>query len=446
MPPSLANLQDLRTILGRLDAERPAVQRAEFGRTLYEQRQDDFLRRLDLDMQSRQGKTRVLVTGQIGVGKSSELWQYLHQGRTERSIGFPVYCDLEKQESPERCGATGVLLTMLRDCWGALDHDLRNPGRNQNPRLFEDLNRIRDDIVSRLIDHLSGTRSNDGKEVVFRFGGMNFGVSLADRRKNASLALILGKAAQHEAVSEPAERFGVAPDTLVVLLNKLLRWMVDRFGGRRPTLFVDHVDKIRDPTAAEDVLVRAFTHWDRIEASIIMTAPYEFTLGELRNSVESRWNVPRVLYPVDIPQPDTGAVPKIYSSIAKNAGLSRLLPEDSLRLMAHYSGGVLRTYVQFLIAAAKEAHFAKHDVITPTDALAVIHVAERAYQDYSVDDFKLLDEVVHSGTGLRNAITLLRSPIGLLVREGEGGQQTLQVHPLAQRALERFHHKVKASA
>jgi hypothetical protein len=209
---------------------------------------------------------------------------------------------------------------------------------------------------------------------------------------------------------------------------------------------MDHVDKIRDPTAAEDVLVRAFTHWDRIEASIIMTAPYEFTLGELRNSVESRWNVPRVLYPVEIPQPDTGPVPEIFGSIAKNGGLSRLLPDDSLRLMAHYSGGILRTYVQLLIAAAKEAYFARHDVIEPTDALAVIHVAERAYQDYSLDDLRLLDEVVGSSTGLRNAITLLRSPIGLLVREGRGGQQTLQVHPLAQGALERFRRKVKVTA
>jgi hypothetical protein len=444
--PSLADIQELRTVLGRLDAEQPAVHRPEPGRTLYEQRDDDFLRRLDLDIQSRQGKTRVLVTGQIGVGKSSELWQYLHLGRTDRRIGFPVYCDLEKQESPERCGATGVLLTMLRDCWGALDYHMRKPEHTRNRRLFEDLNKTRDEIVSRLIDHLEGKRSGDGKEVIFRFGGMDFGVSLAPHRKDATLALILGKAAQHEAVSDPAERFGVAPDTLVALLNQLLRWMTERFGNRRPTLFVDHVDKIRDPTAAEDVLVRASTHWDRIEASIIMTAPYEFTLGDLRNSVESRWNVPRVLYPIDIPQLDKGPVPEIYANIAKNAGLSKLLPDESLRLMAHYSGGILRTYVQLLIAAAKEAYFAKHDVIEPTDALAVIHVSERAYQDYTIDDLKLLDEVVHSGTGLRNAITLLRSPIGLLVRQGERGQQALEVHPLAHVALERFHRKAKAMA
>ena len=232
----------------------------------------------------------------------------------------------------------------------------------------------------------------------------------------------------------------------MTLLNQLLRWIGERFGNRRPTLFVDHVDKIRDPAAAEDVLVRAFTHWDRIEASIIMTAPYEFTLGELRNSVESRWNVPRVLYPVDIPQADSGPLPGIYGSIAENAGLSKLLPEDSLRLVAHYSGGILRTFVQLLIAAAKEAHFARHDVVEPTDALAAIHVLERAYQDYSVADLTLLDEVVRSGTGLRSAITLLRSPIGLLVREGQGGEQMLEVHPLAERALERFHRKMKVTA
>src|SRR5262249_14333041 len=117
MRPSLANIQDLRTALGRLDAERPADRRPDTGRTLYEPRGDDFLNRLDLEVQSRRGKTRLLVTGQIGVGKSSELLRYFNVEKAERRIGFPVYCDLEKQESPEHCGATGVLLTMLRDCW-----------------------------------------------------------------------------------------------------------------------------------------------------------------------------------------------------------------------------------------------------------------------------------------------------------------------------------------
>jgi hypothetical protein len=276
---------------------------------------------------------------------------------------------------------------------------------------------------------------------------MNFPVSIADHRKDAALHLILAKAAQHEAVSDPADRFGVAPDAMVTLLNQLLRWMTKRFGDRPPTIIMDHVDKIRDHKAAEEVLVRAFTHWDRLEAALIMTAPYEFTLGELRNSVESRWGAPRVLYPLPIPEADQGAVPAIYNTIARNAGLSSLLPEESLRLVAHYSGGILRTYVQLLIGAAKEAHFSNHSVVEPTDALAVIHAAERAYQDYSTEDFRLLDQVVSSDTGLREAVTLLRSPIVLLVTRGErNNQQTLRVHPLAKRALERFQRKTKAIA
>src|SRR5712692_2148563 len=99
MAASLKDLQELRTALGRLDAERPARQRADPGRTNYETRDDDFVRRLDLEIQSRQGKTRVLVTGQIGVGKSSELCRYYDTSKVERQIGFPVYCDLEKQEA-----------------------------------------------------------------------------------------------------------------------------------------------------------------------------------------------------------------------------------------------------------------------------------------------------------------------------------------------------------
>ncbi|MBI1903361.1 MAG: hypothetical protein HYS13_19845 [Planctomycetia bacterium] len=443
MKRSLTDIGTLRSVLDRLDAERPAVEPSEFGRTHYVPRGDEFLKRLDLDVQSRPGKTRLLVTGQIGVGKSSELWCYFRTVKQQRRA-YPVYCDLEKQESPERCSATGVLLTMLRDCWGALNWYLGDPQSAGTSQLRQ-LIKIREEILTRLIDYLNGSRSADGSEVVFRFRGMDFRVVTAENRKNAALALVLGKAAQHEAVSEPSEKFGVAPDALVVLLNQLLRWMTNKFRGHRPVLLIDHVDKIRDPDAAEDVLVRAFTHWDRVDASLIMTAPFEFTLGQSRGPIESRWGPPKVLYPVDIPDPDAGPVPDIYSSIARTAGLDELLPDDSLRLMAHYSGGILRPFVQFLIGAAKEAHLSSHEVIEPTDALAEIHRQETAYQDYRAEDLRLLDEVVRSGTGLRDTPALLRSPIGLLVAKGEAGQQSLLVHPLARRALERYHRRMKVA-
>jgi hypothetical protein len=190
MKASLSDLQELRTVLGRLDAERPAVERSEVGRTVYEPRGDEFLKRLDLDLQSRQGKSRVLVTGQIGVGKSSELACYFRMAKERKHLGYPVYCDLEKQESPERCRATGVILTMLRDCWGALNWYLED-ARSAGTRQLRELIRIRDEILTRLIDYLNGSRSADGNEVVFRFGGMEFTVAAAEHRKNAALALVL---------------------------------------------------------------------------------------------------------------------------------------------------------------------------------------------------------------------------------------------------------------
>ena len=65
------------------------------------------------------GKARILVTGQIGVGKSSELWDFREERYNAADLGFPVFCDLEKEESPERCGSTGLFLTILRDCWAS---------------------------------------------------------------------------------------------------------------------------------------------------------------------------------------------------------------------------------------------------------------------------------------------------------------------------------------
>jgi hypothetical protein len=426
--PSLANLDDLRTVLGQLNAERPDGVEPRPDQTLYEQREGDFFKRLDLEVTSRQGKARILVTGQIGVGKSSELRHYFHATKRDPRRGFYVLCDLEKEEHPERCGATGVLLTILRDSWSAA-------------RSFQEarsLESIREDILSRMIDWLKGEYTDNKEAVTFRFGGMAFLVSLEPRARDAALALVLGKAAQHEAVSQPSERFGLAPDSLLGLLNKLLQQFAISTNGRPRILIVDHVDKIRDPAAAEDVLLKAFPHWNRIAASIIMTAPFEYTLGELGNSVESKWGHPQMLYPVEIPGLETGEIPAMYRNIVKHCGLAGMMEEGGLRLLAHYSGGILRLFVQFLIQACKEAHFASHARVMTSDAEAVISQAGRGYQDYTADDLNLLEEIDSRGTGLRQAAILLRSPIGLLVCAPRAGEAQLRVHPLARAALERF--------
>jgi hypothetical protein len=398
----------------------------------------DFLHRLDLDITSRQGKARVLVSGQIGVGKSSELVYYTRLARRDTPDRFWVYCDLEKEEHPDHCGPTGVLLAIFRDCW-SVTKDL-NPDDSE-------FRGLRDATWTRLSEWLNGRYSDDRTKVTFRFSGMDYPMTVQGADLNRNLAILLGKAAQHEAVSKPSDRFGLAPDTLVHLINRLLAWMTNRSRGSAPVLFVDHVDKIRSPLAAEEVLVKATPAWERLAASLIMTAPYEYTLGELRNAIESKWGRPQVLYPLQIPStPRSGKIPTIYETIVREAGIHALVPEGSLRILAYYSGGILRQFVQFLKDACKEAHLARHDSVEIEDATAVIHAAEQAYLSYSGANLALLDEISRLGTGLGEAATLLRSPIGLLVVMDQQNSQQLRVHPLAEASLERLRTLRKVTA
>lgn len=426
MSPSLTDIQTLRTTLGQLNAERRAGLGRIEGETQYEPRAKEFHKRLSLEVTSRRGKARTLVTGQIGVGKSSELWQFFHD-QMRAYDEFIVFCDLEKEEHPERCGATGVFLTIFRDCWSET--------RQFRGKQYE-LRQLRDELLTRLIDWLGGERVEKDEKVLFQFGGMDFPVFL--NNPDSAVALILGKAAQHEAVSKPSDRFGLAPDSLINLLNKLLDWFTSQIRGNAPLLVIDHVDKIRDADAAEDVLVKAVPHWNRIRASIVMTAPFEHTLGGLRHSVESKWGRPLMLYPVPIPDLKSGPIPAIYLKIIKNAQLDTLIQDESLRLLAHYSGGILRSYVQFLGEACKQAYLSGHNRIEAKDARRVVQDAEIAYQDYATKELELLDEISDKATGLGDATTLLRSPIGLIVSEPRQGELGLLVHPLARSALARY--------
>ena len=433
MTASLRDIQVLRSVLSRLNPERPAKRPSSSEgwtpQNVYHDRGVDFRKRLSLEVESRPEPTRILVTGQIGVGKSAELQAFLSEPFWyEGGDRVRVFCDLEKEGSPERCGPTGLFLTILRDCW-AMVRTMRSDPPEE----------IRDEILTRLVDWLRGIPADDGSQVVFAFGGVGFPISLSDRSR--AVEIILRKAAFHESVAEPSQRFDLAPDALVTLLNTLLDWFARKRSGRRPFLIIDHVDRIRDSAAAEDVLVRSSPQWNRLlNASIIMTAPFEYTIGPLRTSVESRWGRPLILYPLEIPDPIEGTIPEIYRAIAQSADLGSLISEDALRWLAHYSGGILRMFVQFLAEAAQEAHLADHDRIELGEARSVVFNARQAYLDYGTEELQLLDEIDRSGTGLAKSALLLRSPIGLLVTEPhpDDDKPSLRVHPLARTTLGQY--------
>ncbi len=435
---SLMDIKFLKQLQNKLNAEKPAgIGGGEHSETKYQQRAGEVQRRLQLEVYSREGKARVLLTGQIGVGKSSELWHFFRQHiQGEQGTAFCIFCDLEKETHPEKCGATAVFLAILRDCWGATKQ-FRNKHHPDGDRV--ELSSIRDKILESLIDWLKGERSNNGEQVIFRFGGMDFPIGLAADNEAQAVALILLKAAQHEAVSYTAEeRLGLVPDRLIALLNKLLAWFQTSHGGPAPLLIIDHVDKIRDESSAREVLVEIAPQWERINASIVMTAPYEYTLGEMRNSVEVCWGKPLMVYPLEIPELDDGNLPEIYTKIVESCGLSNLMDLESIRLLAHYSGGIPRVFIQLILQAAYEAHLSEHGRIEPADVHSVIYSAETAYQDYGTKELALLGDISDNNFGLGKAATLLRSPIGLLIMPPEKGEQRIQVHPLAEPLLERY--------
>jgi hypothetical protein len=175
-----------------------------------------------------------------------------------------------------------------------------------------------------------------------------------------------------------------------------------------------------------------------------MTAPFEFTLGDLRHSVESYWNQPLLIYPIETPTLDESSIPEFYSKIIVSCNLSKFIDTETVRLLAHYSGGIPRLYVQFLIQAVKEAHLSGNSKIQISDAQSVVFAAQRAYQDFGPEQLDLLSKINNNQVGLGNASVLLRSPIGLLIMPPEQGHLPVKIHPLAQTALYNYQKNKKS--
>ena len=384
----------------------------------------NVLERLDLELAAGAGRSRVLLTGQIGVGKSTELWAFRRKCAESQSI-LAIVCDLEREMSPERCGPIGVLLAIFRDAWSFHRLCFHKPPPND----------ITDRVLSTLVDWLKAKKTDEG--YVFRFGGMDFPLDLSNE-KSRIVAIILGKATQHQALSDRDPTEGLVPDQLVYECNRYLQYL-NRRTNKEVVLLVDHVDKIRDESAARATLIDAVSHWGRLDASLVMTAPYEFTLGAMRSSVEGFWGRPAVVYPEPIPSlvasNGDDPVPDFYREIIGACGLTDLLSDDDLRVLAHYSGGIPRTFVLLLAATLRNAIFATAERVEAIHVRMAVSEAQADYQDYPDADLQRLDEIERTQQGLGRAMELLRSPIGLLVQPAPDRGTVFRVHPLAERSL-----------
>lgn len=433
---SLNEITHLRSVLERLNLELPAGPAGE-GFTPYQERNADFHRRLNLQLSVAGKKTRLLVSGQIGVGKSTELHRACRALQGQQGGGWCVFCDLEVEANPERCGATGVFLTILRDCWKVASH------RSHCDRIRA-FDRLREEIFTRLTDWLGGRRGEDGGVYLFPFGGMDYPVFTQDLSRG--LSILLGKAAHHASITGAEGRYQGVPDSLSNLLNRLLRALAELDREGRITLVIDHTDKIRDNRVAEEVFLQSSPLWEKVDAGIIMTAPYEFTRGRHRDTLEEAWGRPLVIYPVKLPEPTPAPLPSFYTGLVNDCGLAGLVEEEALRHLAHFSGGIPRYFLRFLQQACIEAHLDGGERIGLPQAQRVVAREREAYLDLGAQSLDVLDEIDRSGSGLGldEASMLLRSPIAVLIRDPGEEKGHFMVHPLAGTVLE--HHRALLKA
>ncbi len=430
-----ADESDLTLVLARLNPDRPASKAGQDGLTPYQARGDDFARRLNRDARV---STRILVTGQTGVGKSSELHRFVQE---PHGHDWVVHADLEVGQHPDHLGMTGVILNLLRACWrsppdyGPLEV-LESSFESSSSSAVDLREAIRDRVLTHLLDVFEARKSADERTATLRLAGRREKIDLTNRA--AAIERILKEAASTPWLDDAVNSDSAVRDQCGRLLIEVLDHFRRARSKRRRWIFViDHLDRVRVPTVAEDILVRSSRIWKSIDATIVMTAPRECTIGESREAVESFWGKPIMLYPAPIPESPKGAIPGIFRRVVAGAGMQEVIDDTCVRLLARSSGGFLRTYVQLLAQAAKEANFRSSERIELRDAQFAVHEAERSYQDLSGDEVDRLGQILTDQAGLAKGASLLRPPIGLIVALDSNGEQELRAHPLADRALER---------
>ncbi len=296
------------------------------------------------------GPCTLLVTGQLGSGKSSELRRVLREQsvrtRFERvAVPFRKRVDLIHGEI--RATLLAVATSVAEHLGSA--HPEGPPGKRFDPvrRWFRKLEKDYEDI---------GITPSDFGEASLTFGGV-FAKLTAKVRDEERL--------RTRVLADP--RFDVSE--LLAVANALVSALSEA-AERNVLIWIDDTDKLTEEAPAYDIFIDNFDALSqRLDGAKLITFPYWLNFSDRfgetsrqAHKVYSLDNVKIIRGPGDdelLPEAE-----RFFEQLAHARLASDIIESDAIRLAARFSAGIPREFIRILRLAAEDAVDYQERVIT----------------------------------------------------------------------------------
>lgn len=266
--PRVGERVNLREILRRLNPNVPAgFDDSAIPRT---PRDSAAMRRLRTSL-ATDPYAKVLLTGHIGVGKSTELWQL---GRELESERFVVWCSLAQSLGVHNTKTFSLLIVLLEAMIRAWTSQL---GRIP-PGLAERLGAEAESLLekSRPARITTGTRLLDSYSHVLRV------LALEQRGPREMLAKRKVEPLMHscEVLTKELEDKATKPVLLVI----------------------DDLDKVRDEDTQHELFIDRAMAWMRLPCGVLATLPLDALFSQRGRELDDVWGEIAILDPLPVPE------------------------------------------------------------------------------------------------------------------------------------------------
>lgn len=413
------NLWDADLALDELYVARPGTHTLVDGRATL-----PLSRRIRDKLLLTDGPLKIMLTGQVGSGKSSEL-RRLNLDPAIQAGFEQIILRLIERVDPYHADIRQLLVAVA----AAIAEHVRANGltKREHWRVDETLDTELRKWVELLAKVFDVPAPDPGDDSMIQFGAALFKFS----------AKLRSEASYRQLIRED-QRFGVTD--LIALCNRLIL-VVERVAERPVLLVVDDGDKFENLEVARELFVDQFPQLARLYCRMVLTYPYalNFIAGVHQISGAESF----VLENVKVVERGRETEPKpeavaFFRELLGRRVVLGLLDDAALLEAVRYCAGIPREFVRLVRGAFEYAYNYEYERVTP-DAVGFVVAELRTHmiRQTQGDSIRSVLRHIHETARLPDGFdrSLLQS---LLVVEYSNDKPWYDVHPILRSHVQSF--------
>lgn len=392
---------------------------------------------------------KALLTGHIGVGKSTELVHLANELAPQR---FTIRCSVADSLGVNNADTFTLLVVVLEASIRAWIEKLGPMPPGLVEQLVDRVDKLVPEVQQEMDYHPIRARAISRHESVFREIVREAYEKLGARiRIGENLAALYSDCIRRLAIvyvagADPASaEFSAVAESCEVILKEIAEKC-----GKPVLLLINDLDKVMDPALQQSLFIDRAMAWRRLPCAVVATLPFDAYFGERIAEIEQSWTEVLVLDPLPTPasngQDLSEPALQPYLTMLREAGAELLFSARQKRRLAHASGGLPRTFIYFCNTCLLYALEADETHVLNSHIDLVLQDMANKWRGRLTDaDYEGIQSVLKSeGANVRNVVQPLRD--GVLVRDGsQPSEKQYRIAPWAEPLLRAYEKRTQVA-